>query len=208
MESAFCVTRAGNSSPNPILFSWELLPEPSLWGVGGREGDQSNISAIPLGSPNCQLWSVDFGKGHSSYRGRSYQPGVQKWAHENGMTGLSSFIFPSPTVWAPLPPPQLRGPKEPPSGGEPEGPLLPALPGWCSWPPPGPVSIVAVMLGECLCRAGGRRRSSPSGGLDSGTLSQTSSHEPNTPLSPAVIGHPCGEAKAQRFRAHQGHTTC
>lgn len=134
--------------------------------------------------------------------------GCTEMGSENGMTGLSSFIFPSPTVWAPLPPPQLRGPKEPPSGGEPEGPLLPALPGWCSWPPPGPVSIVAVMLGECLCQAGGRRRSSPSGGLDSGTLSQTSSHEPNTPLSPAVIGHPCGEAKAQRFRAHQGHTTC
>lgn len=97
----FCVTRAGNSSPNPILFSWELFPEPSLWGDGEREGGQSDISAIPLGSTNCRLGSVDFGKGHGSYRGRSYQPGLQKWAHKNGMTGLSSFIFPSPAGWAP-----------------------------------------------------------------------------------------------------------
>lgn len=152
---------SGNSSPNPILFSWEVLPEPSLWGVGGRVGGQSNISAIPLGSRNCQLLSVDFGKGHSSYRDGSYQPGLQKWAHEKGMTGLSSFIFPSPLAGHPLPPPQLQGSKEPPSGGEPEDTLPLALPGWCCWPPPGPVSTVAVMLGERLCRAGGRKEEFP-----------------------------------------------
>lgn len=53
---------------------------------------------------------------------------------------------------------------------------------------------VAVLLGEHLCRARGRKEGFQSGGPDSGTLAQACSPEPGTPLGPAATVS-CGKLR-------------
>lgn len=86
--------------------------------------------------------------------------------------------------------PNCRGPRSYPLGASPRDPFSRPSLGGALGLRHSPLALWQSCWVSVCVEQEGESRSSPLGGLDSGTLGQISSHEPNTPLSPAVIGRP------------------